>query len=492
MKQGGLFAPISREGALVFNNLFLTTACLTVFVGTLYPLALEAFTGEKISVGAPFFNLTFGPLFMALMIAMPFGPLLAWKRGDLLGVAQRLMTAFAVGLIAIAAAFAIKGGSPVLAPFGVGLAFYVMAGAVIDLVERTGLCACRWRPCACARPACRARPGARRWRISASRCRCSASSARPPGAPSASSRSSPAQTVSLSGYDLSFDGMCEQQPARITARRWRSSRCARAACVIGVMEPSKRSFSARETSTNEAALMTRGVGQLYLSLGDTNADGSIAIRLYYKPLVLLIWLGAVVMMLGGALSLSDRRLRVGAPKPAAQGRAAAGGVGRDAPLRIDRFAARARCAGAALAVRAGRNAERPGARGARAASLGRAALHGLPEPVDRRFGGAARPRPAAAGARAADQGRQRPARCSIFWWRATASSCCSSRASNCTTLLLWGLPPVALLAGMIALFMTARRRQTREFAGAGAQRRPNSSGLRLWSSLTPTELCLIY
>ena len=103
LKQGGLFAPISREGALVFNNLFLTTACLTVFVGTLYPLALEALTGAKISVGAPFFNLTFGPLFVALMFAMPFGPLLAWKRGDLLGVAQRLMAAFGVGLVAVAA-----------------------------------------------------------------------------------------------------------------------------------------------------------------------------------------------------------------------------------------------------------------------------------------------------------------------------------------------------------------------------------------------------
>jgi cytochrome c-type biogenesis protein CcmF len=62
--------------------------------------------------------------------------------------------------------------------------------------------------------------------------------------------------------------------------------------------------------------MTRGAGQLYLSLGDTNPDGSIAIRLYYKPLVMLIWLGAIIMMVGGALSLSDRRLRVGAPKPA--------------------------------------------------------------------------------------------------------------------------------------------------------------------------------
>jgi cytochrome c-type biogenesis protein CcmF len=86
--------------------------------------------------------------------------------------------------------------------------------------------------------------------------------------------------------------------------------------VIGTMMPSKRSFSARGTTTTEAALMTRGFSQLYLSLGDTEPDGSVAVRLYYKPMVLLIWLGAVVMMLGGVLSLSDRRLRVGAPKPA--------------------------------------------------------------------------------------------------------------------------------------------------------------------------------
>ena len=98
LKQGGLFAPVSREGALVLNNLFLVSACATVFVGTLYPLALEALTGEKISVGAPFFNATFGPLFVPLLIAMPFGPLLAWKRGDLLGVAQRLVGAAAVGV----------------------------------------------------------------------------------------------------------------------------------------------------------------------------------------------------------------------------------------------------------------------------------------------------------------------------------------------------------------------------------------------------------
>ncbi|MGH6861080.1 MAG: heme lyase CcmF/NrfE family subunit, partial [Phyllobacterium sp.] len=94
LEPGGLFQPISREGALVFNNLFLTTAAATVLIGTLYPLLLESLTGEKISVGAPFFNLTFGPLMIPLLAAVPFGPLMAWKRGDVLAAAQRLMAAF--------------------------------------------------------------------------------------------------------------------------------------------------------------------------------------------------------------------------------------------------------------------------------------------------------------------------------------------------------------------------------------------------------------
>ena len=137
LKQGGLFAPISREGALVFNNLFLTAACATVFVGTLYPLALEALTGEKISVGPPFFNATFGPLFVPLLLAMPFGPLLGWKRGDLLGAAQRLLAAAMLAAVAIAASYALERGGPVLAPFGVGLSIFIMAGALIDIGERT-------------------------------------------------------------------------------------------------------------------------------------------------------------------------------------------------------------------------------------------------------------------------------------------------------------------------------------------------------------------
>jgi cytochrome c-type biogenesis protein CcmF len=317
LKQGGLFAPISREGALVLNNLFLTTACLTVFVGTLYPLALEAVTGTKISVGAPFFNLTFGPLFVPLLFAMPFGPLLAWKRGDVLGVAQRLMAAFAVGLVTIAIVAATASEVSVLAPFGIGLALFVMAGAVTDVVERVGLFRV---PLSVVRQRAAGLPRSV-WGTAFAHFGIAVTLL---GVVTVATWASerivglkPSQTVSLSGFDLTFDGLVQRSGpnyrelvGKFTVRR--------GGLPIATMEPTKRSFESRATTTTEAALLTRGFSQLYLSLGDVNDDGSVAVRLYHKPLVLLIWIGAIVMMLGGTLSLSDRRLRIGAPRPAAK------------------------------------------------------------------------------------------------------------------------------------------------------------------------------
>ncbi len=315
LKQGGLFAPISREGALVFNNLFLIAACLTVFVGTLYPLALEALTGDKISVGAPFFNLTFGPLFVPILLVMPFGPLLAWKRGDALGAAQRLIAAAALALIVAAAIVALSGGGPVLAPFAIGLAVFAMAGAVTDIVERTGIL--RVAPAVVltrARGLPRSTWGTALAHFGVGLTLLGIVSESTWGIERIVSLK-PNDVVSLRSYDLTFDGLTTRQgpnyrqlTAKFTVRHGGQ--------VIDVLEPSKRNFTSRNTSTTEAALMSRGASQLYISLGDTNADGSIAVRIYHKPLVLFIWLGTVVMVLGGMFSLSDRRLRVGAPKPA--------------------------------------------------------------------------------------------------------------------------------------------------------------------------------
>jgi cytochrome c-type biogenesis protein CcmF len=315
LKQGGLFAPISREGALVLNNLFLTTACATVFIGTLYPLALEVLTGDKISVGAPFFNLTFAPLFLPLMIAVPFGPLLAWKRGDLLGAAQRLTAAGIAALIAIAVLWAWTRGGSAFAPLAIGLAVFVIAGALSDLAERTGLFRV---PFATALRRARGLPRSNWGTVFAHAgvgvaligivCETTWNS-------EYIGSMKPDDVAKIAGYELKLDGVTQRQGPNFREMIAQFT-VGLDGHRLGTMTPSKRNFTTRAMSTTEAALLTRGASQLYISLGDTAADGAIAVRIYHKPLVLLIWFGPVLMAFGGMLSLSDRRLRVGAPKPA--------------------------------------------------------------------------------------------------------------------------------------------------------------------------------
>ena len=315
LKQGGLFAPISREGALVLNNLFLTTACATVFIGTLYPLALEVLTGDKISVGAPFFNLTFAPLFIPLMVAVPFGPMLAWKRGDLLGAMQRLLVAGIAALLAIAVAWAWARGGSALAPLAIGLAVFVIAGALSDLAERVGLFRL---PLASSASRAMGLPRSV-WGTAFAHAGIGVALI---GIVCETTWNSeyigtmkPGDAISVAGYQMTLEGLIQQQgpnyrelvapfTVRLDGER------------LAVMTPSKRTFTTRGMSTTEAALLTRGASQLYISLGDPTADGGIPARIYHTPLVLLIWFGPVLMAFGGLLSLSDRRLRVGAPKPA--------------------------------------------------------------------------------------------------------------------------------------------------------------------------------
>ncbi|MGB3864451.1 MAG: heme lyase CcmF/NrfE family subunit [Xanthobacteraceae bacterium] len=320
LKQGGLFAPISREGALVLNNLLLTTACATVFVGTLYPLGLEVLTGERISVGAPFFNLTFAPLFLPLMLALPFGPLLAWKRGDVLGAAQRLYAAGIAALVSVAVLWAWARGGSAFAPLAIGLAVFVIVGALTDIAERSMVLR---MPFPIALRRARGLPRAAWGTMFAHLgvgvaligivCETTWNT-------ELISTMKPGDVAKVAGYELKLDGIGQQQGpnyAEMLARFTVSERGA----VIGTMTPSKRSFAARAMSTTEAALMSRGASQLYISLGDTAASGAIAVRIYHKPMVLLIWFGPLLMAFGGLLSLSDRRLRVGAPKPARAARA---------------------------------------------------------------------------------------------------------------------------------------------------------------------------
>ena len=315
LKQGGIFAPISREGALVLNNLLLTTACAAVFVGTLYPLLLESLTGEKISVGAPFFNLTFAPLIVPLIIVLPFGPMLAWKRGDALGAAQRLTAAAAVALIIAVAILAATKRGPWLAPFGIGLGVWLIIGALTEIATRVRVFevgpAEVWRRL---RNLPRSAFGTllahgglgmcvigivattawREERILALK---------------------PGEAADIAGYHLTFDGVAPRQGPNYRERVG-LFRVTRSGAAVASLEPSKREFTVERNSTTEAAIHVSWRGDLYVVLGDALKEGAYSVRIYFNPLVRLIWLGAVVMFIGGAVSLSDRRLRVGAPRRA--------------------------------------------------------------------------------------------------------------------------------------------------------------------------------
>jgi cytochrome c-type biogenesis protein CcmF len=313
LKVGGLFAPISREGALVLNNVLLTTACGTVLIGTLYPLALEALTGDKISVGPPYFNATFGPLMLALLVAVPFGPMLAWKRGDLYAASQRLVAAAAIAVAVMIAAFAVSARGPSLAPIGIALGVWVVAGAISEVAFRIRLGivspAESWRRLTglprSAHGTVIAHVGAGIMAI---------------GVVAMSAYHSerilvmmPGETTEFAGYRLTFKGVAPRRGPNyrediglFTVRRGEMP--------VTELRPSKRLYDAPPQPTTEAGIHAAWGGDLYTVIGDAQTGGGYAVRFYFNPLVRLIWIGALIMFLGGALSLSDRRLRVGAPR----------------------------------------------------------------------------------------------------------------------------------------------------------------------------------
>ncbi|MGO4830933.1 heme lyase CcmF/NrfE family subunit [Rhizobiaceae sp. 2RAB30] len=309
---GGVFHPISREGALVLNNLFLTTATATVFIGTLYPLFIEAFAGDKISVGAPFFNLTFGPLMLPLLILVPFGPLLAWKRGDVLAAAQRLMTAFGGALLAVLVTLLFVDGTSVFAALGCGLAAWLVLGALTDLALRAGI--------GTAAPSVMFRRlvGLPKSVFGTALAHLGLGLT-VLGIVSVLSLESekivaiqPGATIEIAGYTLRFDRMEKVIGPNYTDDRARFL-LERSGKALGEITSAKRFYPVRQMPTTEAGIRTLGLSQLYVSLGDATPDGSIVVRVWWKPIVTLIWGGALVMMLGGFVSLLDRRLRVGAP-----------------------------------------------------------------------------------------------------------------------------------------------------------------------------------
>jgi cytochrome c-type biogenesis protein CcmF len=329
LRAGGLFQPISREGALVLNNVLLATSAATVLIGTLYPLLLEATGGAKVSVGPPFFNATFVPLMVPLLLAVSVGPLLGWKRGDLAGALGRLKFAMFASVAIVAAVYWNDHGRNIFAALAMGLAAWLIAGSAVEWAERVALFkaplgtvwtrAVRLPRASWGMTIAHAGlglmvlgiAGVTAWQTEAIRL------------------VKAGDAFDVAGYNFVFKGVTRVEgpnffAARATFEVYRDEK------LYATMTPERRYFPVAGMSTTETSIRTNLLADLYATIGDPElpglpanmpaflapADANTAwtARIYHNPLVPWIWLGACVMVLGGLVSLTDRRHRVGAPK----------------------------------------------------------------------------------------------------------------------------------------------------------------------------------
>ena len=324
LKAGGLFAPVSREGSLVLNNLMLSTATATVFIGTLYPLFLDVLELGKVSVGPPFFNSTFVPLAIPTIITMILGPFLAWKRGDAMGALSRLWVAGLLTVMVMAVAAYIQGGGgPLMALVGMGLAAWAFFGAFVELGERIRLFRIPLRDSL--KRAINLPRSA--WGMTIAHAAVGITVAGMTGSSLWLSETiqamSPGEKASIAGYEATFESIRNLQGPNYTAEEavFTVTRDGR---HVVTLTPERRSYPVTRMTTTEAAIHTSFTSDVYIALGDPTENGTKwTVRLYHHPLVPWIWIGCFGMMLGGLISLSDRRLRVGAPERRSQAPATA-------------------------------------------------------------------------------------------------------------------------------------------------------------------------
>ena len=317
---------MSREGAILANNIFMTVACMTVFVGTFYPLVFEMATGNMLSVGAPYFNATFLPIMaMALLIIAP-ASMLAWKRGDAVKALARLWPAALVGLFLVVLALFLTWPHSVAAACGAGLAGWAGVGALMDLWRRASVRASGVRETFRNMPNL-PRPylgmigahlglviiafgvlGAGVWRSEVI------------------VFMKPGDRIELAGYDVTLREVKELEVANYISETaiFSVSHNGRA---LPDIDSERRFYPVRGMQTTEAGIRTSLRGDLYLTIGAFNPDAGHAVRAWYYPLAVWMWIGSTVMALGGIIAALPRRKRALAEeKPAPEGGAAEPGA----------------------------------------------------------------------------------------------------------------------------------------------------------------------
>jgi cytochrome c-type biogenesis protein CcmF len=320
LEAGPTFAALSREGALVVNNIFLAAATGTVFVGTFYPLLIDLLSDDKLTVGPPYFNITFAPLMALLALAMAAGPLLKWRKDQMSGLLRALRAPAAIAVCA-AVAIAVVGKSAIAA-IGFALSSFLIAGVAVAFFRRIRLFEATPRESlrlAFALPAAAlalliahasfgfAAMGAMSMSVFAEE----SVAALKQGESLAMGR----YRFTLLGVETGEGPNYAFERARITVASPRAE--------IATLSSERRFYPVRDMQTTEAGIRAGAFMNFYVALGEPAADGSRVVRAYVHPLASFIWLGALGMAAGGFVSLADRRFRLGARARAPKGATAA-------------------------------------------------------------------------------------------------------------------------------------------------------------------------
>jgi cytochrome c-type biogenesis protein CcmF len=305
----GVFATVSRESALLANNVLLAVSAFVVFIGTIWPLIAELVWARKWSVGEPFFNAAFTPFMVLLAIILPVGAMMPWKRAEI-GRALRplrgvLVLAVALGLLA----YALQSGRSALGPVGVGLGAWVVFGALTDLFSRAGRGSIRERLQRMTRL-----PRADWGKVTAhSGLGVTVFAVAAMNAWSIED----IRVVPLGGsfelgpYTVQLKAVREVQGPNYTSTM-AEMLVSRAGAQVVTLFPEKRIYPVQAMPTTEAAIDYGLMRDLYLVIGDAQKDGGYAVRSYIKPFANWLWGGSLLMALGGLISLTDRRYRLAA------------------------------------------------------------------------------------------------------------------------------------------------------------------------------------
>jgi cytochrome c-type biogenesis protein CcmF len=321
LKQGGFFAPISREGALVLNNLLLAVLAATVLFGTLAPLILSVLDLGTISVGPPYFQTVFVPIAMPLVLITAIGPFLGWKRGDLPGALQRLTAAGVAALLAIAVTWWLEDSRSFMAMAGIALGIWLLVGTISEWAERVKLG--------------RANP-ATSWSraINLPRAAYGMSLAHAGLAIAIIGMTGSiawkqervqvlhiGEALTLGDITYHLDDVRNVAVDNYLAQR-ATFTVLRDGATLTTLSPERRQYLVPAPATTESAIHSAWDKDLYVVIGEPDGKGGWTVRIYHEPLVIWIWLGGGLMALGGLVSLSDRRYRVGAPTKAMSARGA--------------------------------------------------------------------------------------------------------------------------------------------------------------------------